>query len=245
MRTLFSIFSDNHIKYSQARDFNQTGDFPAYWKQTFASAQQHRSDYGTKPQRSTFDNQWRATREKALKDGKLKPLTNYDHHSWFLLEEFLTHNMLRASQEPTSICRSDLEHGIMPADSEFAGRKFYKLKPSHSGQKGNALRLKNTSTENGKNTNAYMPMVDEPPGDPFSLYRLLDRHLNVYLPPQHLCSNGRIFRRRASVNQIEVTLMLSSLCLVAVAVITVDVSPIPDLGSVFLFHLHQEWKQFL
>ena len=105
------------------------------------------------------------------------------------------------------IRRADIESGIMPVESDFAGKRFYRLKAKHTGQKGNSLTLTNTSVQNEKNINAYVPMVEDP-SDPFCLFYLLERHLNVYLPTQFTIiddsTNGRIFRRKASDKQLKV-----------------------------------------
>jgi len=98
------------INYNRDSDFNRPRDFQAYWKQTFAAAQQQISDFGTLPNAATFDGQFRAKIRIAIKEGKLQPLTNYEHHRWILLEEFLTHNMLRASQKPVVVIDPTDEH---------------------------------------------------------------------------------------------------------------------------------------
>ena len=207
LRCLFSVFSSHGIVYRKDHDFNETGDFPGYWKDTFAKSQVQRPDYGTKSNAATFDSNYKRKRRAAIDNGTLNPLTDYDHHTWILLEDFLTHNMLRGSQEPCMVCRADIESGIMPVESDFAGKRFYRLKAKHSGQKGNALTLTNTSVQNEKNINAYVPMVEDP-SDPFCLFYLLERHLNVYLPTQFTIiddpTNGRIFRRMASEKQLKV-----------------------------------------
>jgi hypothetical protein len=201
LRALFSVFSNHGITYRKDSHFNEKGDFQAYWKDTFAKTQAHREDYGTLPNASTFDDNFVIKRYEAIKKGVLRPLSDYDHHTYILLEDFLQKNMLRGSQEPVSITINDLEHGTMPAESGKRGMRFYRLKASHSGQKGNALSLKNTSTENPKNMNGCAPMVEDP-DDPYCLYYLLHRHLTQYLPPD--ASDGRIFRRKASNKQIKV-----------------------------------------
>jgi len=146
LRALFSVFSNHGITYRKDSHFNEKGDFQAYWKDTFAKTQAHREDYGTLPNASTFDDNFVIKRYEAIKKGVLRPLSDYDHHTYILLEDFLQKNMLRGSQEPVSITINDLEHGTMPAESGKRGMRFYRLKASHSGQKGNALSLKNTST---------------------------------------------------------------------------------------------------
>ena len=57
---LFSIFATTSINYKRDSDFNRPRDFQAYWKQTFAAAQQQISDFGTLPNAATFDGQFRA-----------------------------------------------------------------------------------------------------------------------------------------------------------------------------------------
>ena len=183
LKCLFSVFSQNGIWYKKDHHFNDTGGFPGYWKDVFAKAQQHRSDFGTRPKASTYDKQYKIKRAAAIKDGRLKPLTNYIHHTWLLLEDFLTHNMLRGSQEPCNITRDDLIHDVM-AEGQFEGLPYYRLKSDHAGQKGNALTLRNTTVENQKNVHAYLPMVYDSDDKDLCLYSMLNRHLNEYLPTQ-------------------------------------------------------------
>lgn len=171
-KCLFSVFAQNGICYRKDNDFNQTGDFLGYWKDTFAISQEQRSDYGTRPNASTFDSTYKVKRQAAVAKGVLTAFTNYTHHTWILLEDFLTHNMLHGSQEPVHVTRDDIIHGIIPPGIISAGCRFYRLRSHHSGQKGNALTLKNTAVENEKNANAYVPMVEDP-NDPLCLYSLL------------------------------------------------------------------------
>lgn len=209
LRCLFTVFKSRSIIYCKNVDFNQRGDFPAYWKNVFELTRKLRPEYGTKANASTFDPSYRLKKKKAISEGIFNPLTNYTHHTWMLLEELMAVNMLRGAKEPAMLCRQDFIHGVMPPNSKYAGRRFYRIRPTHSGQKGNALSLRNQSTSNDRNNQAYVPMVEPPPDapDPLSLYNLLDRHLNVYLPTEFEHdhpSNDRIFRRMASNKQLEV-----------------------------------------
>lgn len=194
LRQLFSVFSSNGIIYRKDKDFNERGDFQAYWKDTFAKTQKYRHDYGTLPNAATFDENFLVKRARAILSGVLDPLNNFEHHTWVLVEEFIFHNILRGSQEPTSILISDIEEGVMPSGSDFAGRRFYKLSANHAGQKMNGITLQNKVVKNNRNKDAYLPMIEDP-DDPFCLFNLLDRHLKLYLPPD--IPDGRLFRREA------------------------------------------------
>lgn len=119
-------------------------------------------------------------------------------------------NMLRGAAEPSQLRRRNLLIGIMPPNSKFAGRRYYRIDFAHGSQKGNTVSLRNQSTVNSRNNEAYVPMV-EPPfdnPDPLSLFNLIHRHLNEYLPTQFTVegypSNDQIFRRQASNKQLQV-----------------------------------------
>lgn len=208
LRCLFTVFKSKSIMFEKG-DFNQRGDFPAYWKKVFELTKKLRPDYATKKKASSFDPLFRQKRRKAIDDGVFHPLTNYTHHTWMLLEELMCVNMLRGCQEPCMLTREDFIHGIMPPDSAYAGQRFYKLRSTHSGQKGNPISLRNQTVNNERNNNAYVPMIEPPRNapDPLSLYNLLHRHLTVFLPTRferYHPNNAQIFRRQASAKQIKV-----------------------------------------
>lgn len=224
LRCLFGIFKSRSVAYSKSDDFHQRGDFPAYWKHVFELVQKERPDYGTKPKAATFDPDFRNKRRQAIAAGIFQPLTNYTHHTWMLLEELMTVNMLRGAAEPSGLTVNDFIHGVMPSDSRFVGRRYYRIRSSHGQQKRNTITLANQTINNERNNHAYVPMVEPPDDqpDPLSLYNMLDHHLNEYMPtefPSNDPSNGRIFRRRASQKQLDVhfiffsrTLSLKTCC---------------------------------
>lgn len=207
LRCLFGVFSSKSVAYSKGQDFKQRGDFPAYWKNVFELARKLRPDYGTNRKASSFDPDFRQKRRNAIANGTFQPLTNYTHHTWMLLEEIMSVNMLRGAQEPSMLCVDDFIHGIMPSTSIYAGRRFYRIRPDHAGQKGNPISLNNQSAANARNNHAYVPMIEPEHPDPLALYTMLRRHLTEYLPTHfehHHPNNKRIFRRMASQKQLTV-----------------------------------------
>lgn len=97
-KVLFSVFSSEGIRYTLQKDFNERGDFLAYWRYVFDITKKYRPDYGTTPNSAQFDENWRQKRTKAIADGKLD-LNNYKHHIMVLTEELMCCFNLRGSEE--------------------------------------------------------------------------------------------------------------------------------------------------
>lgn len=226
LRSLFGIFKSRSVAYSKVDDFKQRGDFPAYWKNVFEQVRKHRPDYGTKSKAATFDPDFRQKHRQAMVDGYFRPLQDYNHHTYMLLEELMTVNMLRGAAEPSGLRVTDFIHGVMPSNSLYAGRRFYRIKPSHGKQKSNTITLSNMCTINERNCNAYVPMVEPPDDnpDPLSLYNLLHCHLTEYMPtvfPTDDPSNLRIFGRQATQKQLDVRIGLFFSMTMSLSLLTV------------------------
>jgi hypothetical protein len=99
-RSLFKVFKDQGIVYGYGVDFDEQGDFPAYWSKTFNDTKALRPiDYAETPNAAKFDPQFREKRAKAIAHGILDPRNDYDHHTWILCEEIQICWTLRGCKE--------------------------------------------------------------------------------------------------------------------------------------------------
>ena len=229
-RCLFAVFSNEQIIYSQAKDFNETGDFHAYFKDVYQRTKLLRPTFATAPNASSFEPLFRQKRQAAIDSGDLDPLENYTHHTWVLLEEINSCWALRASQEvrifyslfilqfknayvcyllphyillqPIALKRSDFIWGTMK-EGDYFGIPSVQLKPTEA-EKGNAISLKNPLVSNSKNENAFLafPMIED---DLFCVYNLLHCQCFEFMPPG--CSDDRILRRMATKKTLKVSFL--------------------------------------
>eukprot|EP00536_Pseudo-nitzschia_multiseries_P004108 jgi/Psemu1/9274/gm1.9274_g len=92
----------NGITYLQTQDFNEAGEFQAYWKN------------------ACFDINWYNKRNKAINDSKnpLDPFNNLEHFVWCAMENIMTKWATCRCLEPSSIVKEDFETGVF-SEGEF------------------------------------------------------------------------------------------------------------------------------
>jgi len=143
------------------------GEFPAYWKDLWASVVKYRPSFGTRPHRACFDKDGDIKRLIVLEDpsnqyyifdinGKVSitvkfhcdgipNFTPFHLLQWIVADILQSYNMLRGGKEPSLLTRHDFEFGKMQ-DGEFKGRPYVRLKSSHQGQKKKgALTISNNT----------------------------------------------------------------------------------------------------
>jgi hypothetical protein len=178
-----------------------TGEFQAYWRWVFGVTKEQRHDYGTLPNKATFDVKWREKRMKAAMDpsNPFNPFSDDDHYVWCALENIMFEFNTRGCLEPSSICVEDFETGIIE-EGAFKGIPFVRLKENYSGQKGKALSLRNhvQDAANTKKKTFACPYSS----DRLSCYQTTLK-LIEWTPPEANGRPRRIFRKKASKAELE------------------------------------------
>jgi hypothetical protein len=167
--------------------------------------QMYRPEYGTKPMASNFDHQWDSKLEKAIQEGKLDPIGNYEHHLKLLTALVMKTFCLRGAKEPSYLTKDDFIWSEKTV-GKYAGLKCVRLKPSHQGQKMKELSLANPNRIDDSNKDAHIEVVRL--NDPLCLYELLHKQINVYMPPN--CGGqpmNRILRRKAPKGVLDVSIL--------------------------------------
>ena len=132
------------------------GEFPAYWKDLWASTVKYRPNFGTRPHRACFDKNGDMKQLMILEDPSnqyyifdewgcvsvtvkfhcngIPDFTPFHLLQWVVADILQSYNMLRGCKEPANLTRNDFEFRRMKR-GEFKGRPYIRLKSSHQGQK--------------------------------------------------------------------------------------------------------------
>ena len=167
------------------------GEFHGYWNEVFRVTKLYREDYGTLPNKSTFDKDWYEKRNKAALDEDNKfdphPQRNVEHFVWCALENVMCQFCLRGNLEPSSLLVEDFTQEYIQ-EGAFKGIPCFVLRANYSGQKGHALSLRNPThdVENTKKKTYPCPYNK----DELSCYQTLLKLFEM-MPDADVCEDGR------------------------------------------------------
>ena len=206
--------------------FYLSGGLCAWWKRNFDICRTYDEDFGGTTRAATFDENFREKRLAAHEDPEHPftvfdtdgiTITNYSNYVKVFQEELKLCCGLRSGKEPAALVRSNFTWFIVQ-EGHFKGCKAVVLKPTHGGQKGKALTLKNhTAKETLKNVQ-HLPILKGT--GLFDCYKLLDLMCHKYMPPDtHIKGLPRIFRLEASVQTIKVRHYFYSIVLVVLLIV--------------------------
>ena len=164
----------------------------------FTKEQQY--NFGTKPHKAQCNHKRFKKRSKASNhlENPFNPFTIVEHYVWAALENIIYEfNTQGCKKQPTSIKVEDIKVGSI-LEWDYAGFPYIQLKENYSGQKGQALTLKNPVVD-AENTSKKKTFPCPFSSHPLSPYQTTLKLLKM-MPPKELCKEGctRLFQKPAS-----------------------------------------------
>eukprot|EP00536_Pseudo-nitzschia_multiseries_P008044 jgi/Psemu1/19439/gm1.19439_g len=192
-------YKPGSIATRKDKDFNYCGGFQA--EKYFS----HCESYGKVANKAKkFDAKWFMKRWKAVIDPKnpLDPFNNIEHYVWCAMENNMIKWAVHGCKEPVSIVKEDFETGIIE-EGVYAGIPFVQLKENYSGQKNQALSLRNPTMDKENTGKRTLPCPYS--NDPLSTYQTTIKLLSMV--PDNCEISNCIFCKPVSKKQIKASVL--------------------------------------